>query len=87
MIDIQLELKKIIKKSLNDSFNYECNIERISIDTTPKNFEGFYTFIIFPHIKYLKCNNAQSGPYVIFKNGLHICPSLLFPNSSHPISG
>ena len=71
MIDIQLELKKIIKKSLNDSFNYECNIERISIDTTPKNFEGFYTFIIFPHIKYLKCNPEEAGNIIgeyIIKN-------------------
>ena len=45
MIDIQLELKKIIKKSLNNSFDYDCKIGRISIDTTPKNFEGFYTFL------------------------------------------
>jgi len=71
MIDIQLELKKIIKKALNDSFNYECNIERISIDTTPKNFDGFYTFIIFPHIKYLKCNPEEAGNIIgeyIIKN-------------------
>ena len=71
MIDIQLELKKIIKKSLNNSFDYDCKIERISIDTTPKNFEGFYTFIIFPHIKHLKCNPEEAGNIIgeyIIKN-------------------
>ena len=74
MIDIQLELKKIIKKSLNDSFNYECNIERISIDTTPKNFEGFYTFIIFPHIKYLKFNYIWIATKIF---GIVTCCSIL----------
>jgi len=71
MIDIQLELKKIIKKSLNNSFDYDCKIERISIDTTPKNFEGFYTFIIFPHIQHLKCNPEEAGNIIgeyIIKN-------------------
>ena len=71
MIDIQQELKLIIKKSLIDSFNYDCNIENISIDTTPKNFKGFYTFIIFPHIKYLKCNPEDAGNIIgeyIIKN-------------------
>ena len=71
MVDIQLELKQIIKKSLIHSFDYDCDIENISIDTTPKNFEGFYTFIIFPHIKYLKCNPEDAGNIIgnyIIKN-------------------
>jgi len=61
MIDIQLEIKQTIKKALIDSFNYDCNIESISIDTTPKNFVGFYTFIIFPHLKYLKTKPEEAG--------------------------
>lgn len=71
MVDIQLELKQIIKKSLIHSFDYDCDIENISIDTTPKNFEGFHTFIIFPHIKYLKCNPEDAGNIIgnyIIKN-------------------
>ena len=61
MINIQLEIKQIIKEALIDSFNYDCNIQNISIDTTPKNFEGFYTFILFPHLKYLKFNPEEAG--------------------------
>ena len=61
MINIQLEIKQVIKKALIDSFNYDCNVKNISIDTTPKNFEGFYTFIIFPHLKYIKSNPEEAG--------------------------
>ena len=32
MINIQLEIKQVIKKSLIDSFNYDCNVKNISIE-------------------------------------------------------
>ena len=37
------QLKEEIKIAFKELFNYECDIENISIDVTPKNFEGFPT--------------------------------------------
>ena len=54
MENIQTKLKEEIKVAFNDIFNYNCLLENISIDDTPKNFDGFYTLVIFPHLKHLK---------------------------------
>ena len=55
------QLKEEIKIAFNELFNYECDIENISIDVTPKNFEGFYTLVIFPHLKSLKSKPEDAG--------------------------
>ena len=58
------QLKEEIKIAFNELFNYECDIENISIDVTPKNFEGFYTLVIFPHLKSLKSKPEDAGDKV-----------------------
>ena len=50
-----------IKAAFNDIFNYDCSLENISIDDTPKNFNGFYTLVIFPHLKHLNCKPEEAG--------------------------
>ena len=54
-------LKEEIKAAFNDIFNYDCSLENISIDDTPKNFNGFYTLVIFPHLKHLNCKPEEAG--------------------------
>ena len=54
-------IKKEIKSIFEKEFKYQCDINNITIDNTPKNFRGFYTLIIFPHIKKLKMNPEEIG--------------------------
>ena len=61
MENIQTTLKVEIKVAFNDIFNYDCLLENISIDDTPKNFDGFYTLVIFPHLKHLNCKPEEAG--------------------------
>ena len=61
MENIQTTLKEEIKVAFNDIFNYDCLLENISIDDTPKNFDGFYTLVIFPHLKHLNCKPEEAG--------------------------
>tara|TARA_Y100001970_G_scaffold102663_1_gene128892 strand:- start:2230 stop:4023 length:1794 start_codon:yes stop_codon:yes gene_type:complete len=54
-------IKKEIKSIFEEEFKYQCDLNNITIDNTPKNFTGFYTLIIFPHIKNLKMNPQEIG--------------------------
>ena len=61
MENFQTLLKEEIKVAFSDVFSYDCPLENISIDETPKNFVGFYTLVIFPHLKYLNCSPEEAG--------------------------
>ncbi len=60
-MEIQEKIKKEIIQVFEDEFNYKCSIDNINIDQTPKNFDGLYTLILFPHLKYLKENLSEVG--------------------------
>ena len=60
-MDLINTIKKEIKSIFDKEFEYKCDINNITIDNTPKNFRGFYTLIIFPHIKKLKMNPEEIG--------------------------
>ncbi len=53
---IQEKIKREIVQVFKDEFNYKCSINDINIDQTPKNFDGLYTLILFPHLKHLRQN-------------------------------
>ena len=61
MIDIRIEIKHEIREAFKKLYNYSCSLDLISIDDTPKNFEGFYTLIIFPHLKKLNSSPDEVG--------------------------
>ncbi len=61
MENFQTLLKEEIKVAFSDVFSYECPLENISIDETPKNFVGFYTLVIFPHLKHMNCSPEEAG--------------------------
>ena len=60
-MEIQEKIKKEIIQVFEDEFNYKCSIDNINIDQTPKNFDGLYTLILFPHLKHLKENLNEVG--------------------------
>ena len=61
MIDIRIEIKHEIREAFKKLYNYSCSLDLISIDDTPKNFNGFYTLVIFPHLKHLNCKPEEAG--------------------------
>ena len=60
-MEIQEKIKREIIQVFEDEFNYKCSIDNINIDQTPKNFDGLYTLILFPHLKHLKENLNEVG--------------------------
>ena len=60
-MQLQEKIKNEVIKVFKDEFNYKCSVNNISIDQTPKNFSGFYTLILFPHLKNLKINLEEAG--------------------------
>ena len=60
-MEIQEKIKNEIIQVFEDEFNYKCSIDNINIDQTPKNFDGLYTLILFPHLKHLKENLNEVG--------------------------
>ena len=42
MINLQTQIRDEIKIAFEELFKYDCPIDNISIDDTPKNFKGFY---------------------------------------------
>ena len=60
-MEIQEKIKKEIIQVFEDELNYKCSIDNINIDQTPKNFDGLYTLILFPHLKHLKENLNEVG--------------------------
>ena len=73
MIDIRIEIKHEIREAFKKLYNYSCSLDLISIDDTPKNFEGFYTLIIFPHLKKLNSSPDEVGNSIgkyLIENGM-----------------
>ena len=63
-MELQEKIKTEVIKVFRDEFAYECSLNDISIDQTPKNFTGFYTLILFPHLKFLKINLEEAGKII-----------------------
>ena len=60
-MSISEKIKIEIKESFKKLFGYNCDLADITIDQTPKKFSGFYTLIIFPHLKELKLKPEEIG--------------------------
>ncbi len=63
-MELQEKIKTEVIKVFRDEFGYECSLNDISIDQTPKNYTGFYTLILFPHLKFLKINLEEAGKII-----------------------
>ncbi|NBA84905.1 arginine--tRNA ligase [Emticicia sp. CRIBPO] len=57
-MDLELNIKSTIKKAIQELYGLE---EEIQLQPTRKDFEGTYTFVIFPLVKQLKKSPADIG--------------------------
>jgi arginyl-tRNA synthetase len=50
-MDIQETISRGIQLAFQNIFNHELNLDQISLAPTRKEFEGTYTFVVFPFLK------------------------------------
>ena len=86
-MSISEKIKVEIKESFKELFSYNCDIEDITIDQTPKKFSGFYTLIIFPHLKELKLKpeeiGKRIGEYLLTNSTIELCAILWKVHNQH----
>lgn len=62
---LQMSLEDKLKKGITDAFNaiyqFEISAADLALQPTRKEFEGAYTFVIFPYLKVTKANPETSG--------------------------
>ena len=52
-------LQQVIKSGIKAVFDYEVADSQLIVSPTKKEFDGEYTFVVFPLVKALKSNPAE----------------------------
>tara|TARA_R110002111_G_scaffold110258_3_gene169643 strand:- start:227 stop:2017 length:1791 start_codon:yes stop_codon:yes gene_type:complete len=60
-MEIQESILKTIAEAFEQLFNHKVESEDLSLQPTRKEFEGSYTFVLFPYLKITKGSPEQSG--------------------------
>jgi arginyl-tRNA synthetase len=60
-MDIQASILKTITEAFEQLFDHKLNSEDLSLQATRKEFEGSYTFVLFPFLRVTKSSPEQSG--------------------------
>ncbi|MCP4457970.1 MAG: arginine--tRNA ligase [Cytophagales bacterium] len=60
-MDIESIITGEISKAFSEVFSHPIGAEDLSLQPTRREFEGKYTFVIFPYLKYTQKNPEESG--------------------------
>ncbi|MBT8191085.1 MAG: arginine--tRNA ligase [Bacteroidia bacterium] len=73
-MDAVYDIKREICQAINEVFSYEMEMEKVLLSPTKKEFDGDYTFVVFPLVKTLKKNPQEIGDtlgaYLVSHSGL-----------------
>lgn len=58
---IQEQILHSISKAFADTFDHQVNAEDLALQPTRKEFEGSYTFVLFPFLKFTRMKPEESG--------------------------
>lgn len=61
---LEIEIKEAIVGAFKSLFDHTISIDEIGLQPTRKEFDGKYTFVIFPYLKITKSNPEGSGKLV-----------------------
>lgn len=61
---LEKEIREAISGAFKDLFDHTISSDEVGIQPTRKEFEGSYTFVIFPFLKITKSNPEESGKKV-----------------------
>jgi arginyl-tRNA synthetase len=60
-MDIQESILNTITQAFEQLFDHQVSTEDLSLQATRKEFEGSYTFVLFPYLKITKSSPEQAG--------------------------
>lgn len=60
-MNIEERIISSLHQAFKDLFDQEINIKELSLQPTRKEFEGTFTFVVFPYLKLTKLNPESSG--------------------------
>ena len=58
---IQPSIKQKISEAFEALFDHQLELDSIGLQPTRKEFEGTYTFVVFPYLKTTKKSPEESG--------------------------
>lgn len=61
MESIEIKLKQVCSKALNELFNVEIGSQSIQFQATNAEFEGDFTLVVFPFLRYSKLSPEATG--------------------------
>lgn len=61
---LEQKLQKAISEAFAKLYNHELSVEEIGVQPTRKEFEGNYTFVVFPYLKVTKGKPEDSGAQI-----------------------
>ncbi|WP_425391045.1 arginine--tRNA ligase [Ekhidna sp.] len=61
---LENKIQEAISKAFSELYNHDLSAEQISLQPTRKEFEGSYTFVVFPYLKITKGKPEDSGAQI-----------------------
>ncbi|MCH7408229.1 arginine--tRNA ligase [Belliella sp. DSM 111904] len=60
-MSLELQIIPLIQKGFKEIFDHEVSLEELALQPTRKEFEGSFTFVMFPYLKVTKMAPEASG--------------------------
>ena len=64
MGSIQLSIKKSIQKAFKELFQHELNLDDLKLESTNKDFDGEYTFVVFPYLRFTRKRPEETAEMI-----------------------
>jgi len=61
MSSIQAKIKKAIQEAFKSEFEHDLALEEIKLESTNKDFDGEYTFVVFPFLRFTRKRPEESA--------------------------
>jgi arginyl-tRNA synthetase len=62
IMDLEKQIISTLQQAFKELFDYQVGENELSLQPTRKEFEGSYTFVVFPYLKTTKLNPEASAP-------------------------
>jgi arginyl-tRNA synthetase len=63
-MNLEKEIIYAIQQAFQELFGHQATLEELALQPTRKEFEGTFTFVVFPFLKITKLNPEASGAMI-----------------------
>ena len=63
-MNIQNQILAVVSKALRELYDHHVEVEKLSLQPTRKEFEGTYTLVTFPFLRFSKLSPEQTGEQI-----------------------